>query len=86
MSVAVAPPLEPAPGFRASRVISNLPDEAALDRFFARHGRLVNAPLAQWPARAVARAAPRRLQRALTFAQERGVVSPNGLATRGSVR
>ena len=40
--------MKPAPGFRVSRVISNLPDEAALDRFFARHGRLVNAPLAQW--------------------------------------
>ena len=48
MSVAVATRVKPAPGFRVSRVISNLADAAAVDHFFARHGRLVNAPLAHW--------------------------------------
>ena len=48
MSVAVAARVKPASGYRVSQVISRLPDEAALDRFFARHSRLINAQLVQW--------------------------------------
>ena len=47
MSVAVATRVKAAPGTRIARVIANLPDVSALDRFFARHPGLVNVSLAQ---------------------------------------
>jgi CHAT domain-containing protein len=40
--------VKPAPGLRVSRAISGLPDEVAVERFFARHHRLVDARLAHW--------------------------------------
>jgi CHAT domain-containing protein len=48
VSVAVASRAKPARGYRVSQAISRLPDDAARERFFAQHGRLVNAELAQW--------------------------------------
>jgi len=48
VSVAVAARVKPTPGARISLAISSLPEGPALDRFFARHGQLVNTPFAQW--------------------------------------
>jgi CHAT domain-containing protein len=47
VSIAVLSRGKPARGYRVSRVLSRLPDEA-VEGFFARHGRLANAQLAQW--------------------------------------
>ncbi len=47
MSVAVAARVKRAPGTRVARVIANLPDVSALERFFARHPALANVALSQ---------------------------------------